>query len=251
MVKSQREITVHMDFQAKDYRPHEEAFSTPLLFEPGEGWVYGASLDWTSLLVSRLTNQTLGKYIQENIFNPPGMTSSLHDPQNHPYISSRILQMVRREGDTLLPANYPLRELVSSVSDLGTLLSDLMSPSSKLLKQESLDLVFAPQFAPSSSALSYIRHDTENYAAPAGIPISQTEAPVNHSLAALVVEEELSLSHMPAGTVTWNGMPNVIWAVNREKSLGMIFATQLLPVDDENTVDLAMAFMRGAWDTFG
>jgi CubicO group peptidase (beta-lactamase class C family) len=240
----------YMDFQVKDYRPHEEAFSTPLLFEPGEGWVYGASLGWTSLLVSRLTNQTLGKYIQENIFNPLGMTSSLYDPQNHPYISSRILQMVRREGGTLLPANYPLRELVSSVSDLGLLLSDLMSPS-KLLKQENLDLVFAPQFAPSSSALSYIRHGTENYAAPAGIPISQTEAPVNHSLAALVVEEELSLSHMPAGTVTWNGMPNVIWAMNREKGLGMIFATQLLPVDDENTVDLAMAFMRGAWDTFG
>jgi len=232
----------YMDFQAKDYRPNEEAFSTPLLFEPGEGWMYGASLDWTSLLVSRLTNQTLGKYIRENIFNPLGMASSLYDPQNYPEISSRILQMVRREGDSLLPANYPLRELVSSVSDLGNLLSDLMSPSSKLLKEG---------FALSSSALSYIRHDTENYAAPAGIPPTQMEAPVNHSLAALVVEEELSLSHIPAGTVTWNGMPNVIWAMNREKGLGIIFATQLLPVDDEKTVDLAMAFMRGVWDTFG
>jgi hypothetical protein len=51
---------------------------------------------------------------------------------------------------------------------------------------------------------------------------------------------------MPAGTVTWNGMPNVIWAMNREKGLAMMFATQLLPVDDEKTVDLAMSFMRGA-----
>jgi hypothetical protein len=118
------------------------------------------------------------------------------------------------------------------------------------LKQEHLDLVFTSQFAPSSSALSYIRHDTENYAAPAGIPSSQTEAPVNHSLAALVVEEELSLSHIPGG----NGhveMPNVIWAMNREKGLGIIFATQLLPVDDAKAVDLAMMFMRGVWDTFG
>jgi hypothetical protein len=127
------------------------------------------------------------------------MASSLYDPQNYPDISSRILQMVRRDGDTLLPAKYPLRELVSSVSDLGILLSDLMSPSSKLLKQEYVDLVFAPQFAPSSPALSYIRHDTENYAAPAGIPTSQTEAPVNHSLVALVVEEELSLHICPRG----------------------------------------------------
>jgi hypothetical protein len=61
----------------------------------------------------------------------------------------------------------------------------------------------------------------------------------------MVVEEELSLSHIPAGTVTWNGMPNVIWTMNREKGLGAIFATQLLPADDEKTVDLTMAFTRG------
>ena len=46
-------------------------------------------------------------------------------------------------------------------------------------------------------------------------------------------------------------MPNLIWAMNREKGLGIIFATQLLPVDDEKAVDLAMSFMRGAWDMFG
>lgn len=93
-------------------------------------------------------------------------------------------------------------------------------------------------------ARSFLRQDTENYAAPAGIVDSMP--PVNHSLAALLVEEKLPLSHMPAGTVTWNGMPNVIWAMNREKGLAMMFATQLLPVDDEKTVDLAMSFMRGA-----
>jgi hypothetical protein len=233
------------------YKPNEKAFSTPLLFDPGEGWMYGASLDWTSLLLSRLTNQTLGKYIREHILNTLSMTSSVYDPQKYPAISSRILQMVRREGDSLLPVNYPLRELVSSVHGLGILLSDLISPSSKLLKQENLDLIFASQFGPSSSPLSYIRCDTENYAAPAGIPISQREAPVNRSLAALVVEEELKLLHMLAGTVTWNRMLNVIWSMNRDKGSGLIFETQLLPVDDEKTVDLAMAFMRGAWDRFG
>jgi hypothetical protein len=31
----------------------------------------------------------------------------------------------------------------------------------------------------------------------------------------------------------------------------MVFATQLLPVDDEKTVDLTMEFFRGAWGRFG
>lgn len=234
-----------------DYQPDAEAFSTPLLFEPGEGWMYGASIEWTSLLISRLTKQPLGQYIQEHIFESLGMTSSTYHPQNHPNIYSRILEMVMRDGDDLVPIKFPVRELVSSVPDIAALLADLISGSSRLLKQDSIELLFAPQFAPSSAALSLLRRDTETYAAPAGIPSSMMEAPVNHSLAALVVEEELSLSHMPAGTVTWNGMPNLMWAMHREKGLGMVFATQLLPVDDEKTVNLAMAFMREAWDRFG
>jgi hypothetical protein len=70
---------------------------------------------------------------------------------------------------------------------------------------------------------------------------------VNYSLASLPIEDELPLSPMPSGTVTWNGMPNVIWAMNKEKGIGMVFATQLLPVDDAKTMDLAMEYFRDAW----
>jgi CubicO group peptidase (beta-lactamase class C family) len=228
-----------------------EPFSTPLLFEPREGWMYGASIEWTSLLISRLTKQRLQQYIQENIFNPLGMTSSTYQPQTHPELAARALQMVRRDGDRLLPVNYPLKELIVSVPDLGILLADLISPSSLLLEAETQDLLFMPQFESESRAREYIRRDAENYAAPAGIPETMHEAPVNHSLAALVVEEELPLSHMPLGSVTWNGMPNVVWAMHKEREIGVVFATQLLPVDDGKTVEIMMEFMRGVWETFG
>lgn len=112
-------------------------------------------------------------------------------------------------------------------------------------------MLFEPQFAPGTTALQAIRNDTENYAGPAGIPPTMTEAPVNHSLAALVIESEMPISNMPVGTVTWNRIPNVIWAMNRERGVGMMFLTQLLPVDDEKTVGLAMEFFRGAWNVYG
>jgi hypothetical protein len=66
----------------------------------------------------------------------------------------------------------------------------------------------------------------------------------------LVAEETLPLSHIPTGSVTWNGMPNVVWVMNREKGLGLIFATQLVPVDDPKTVGVAMHFFRDAFDHF-
>ena len=46
-------------------------------------------------------------------------------------------------------------------------------------------------------------------------------------------------------------MPNFILAMHREKGLAAIFATQLLPVDDEKTVELAMEFFRGVWGRCG
>jgi CubicO group peptidase (beta-lactamase class C family) len=33
--------------------------STPLVFEPGDGWIYGASVDWTARLVHKVTGKPL------------------------------------------------------------------------------------------------------------------------------------------------------------------------------------------------
>jgi len=65
------------------------------------------------------------------------------------------------------------------------------------------------------------------------------EVPTNHSLG------ELPLLGMPEGTLTWNGMPNFIWAMQKEKRLRMVFETQLLPVDNEKAAGLAMEFSGG------
>jgi hypothetical protein len=141
--------------------------------------------------------------------------------------------------------------LTTCASDFHALMGDLLSSSSRILQAESLNLLFEPQFSQSSLALAALRGNTEDYEYPAGLPRDMADPPVNYSMGGLVAEEELPLSHFPRGTVTWNGSPNVIWTMNREKGLGMIFATQLEPVDDEKTVDLAMTFFRDAWSEFG
>jgi hypothetical protein len=160
-----------------------------------------------------------------------------------------LMRGERKEGG-LAEGERMLYGLVMSVPDLCTLFGDLMGES-KVLGKESLELFFGGQLAESGRARETLREDTENYAAPAGIPSGMKEVPVDYSLGALVVDGKLPLSDMPKGTLTWNGMPNFIWAVHREKGLGMIFATQLLPVDDEKTVALTMEFFRGGWGRFG
>jgi methyl acetate hydrolase len=49
------------------------ALMLPLVFEPGERWDYGISIDWVGKAVERASGQTLGDFFAENLFGPIGM----------------------------------------------------------------------------------------------------------------------------------------------------------------------------------
>ncbi|KAJ7132404.1 beta-lactamase/transpeptidase-like protein [Mycena epipterygia] len=237
--------------------------SVPLLFDPGAGYAYGISINWTGRLVARVSGKSLSEYVQKNIYDRLDMTASTVPPRTNPH-SERLLQMVCRSDDAaaeLVPVVDENPDFSCSVRDLGALLADLLAPTSKILiVPANVDLLFKAQFADGSKLLADLRAETEKYGAvTVGIPASVgTEAlpPVNWCLGgALIVDpegaRELPVSRVPSGTVSWSGMPNVVWAIHRKRGVGMVFATQLVPVDDEATVAIMMEFFRGAWGTFG
>ncbi|KAJ6550834.1 beta-lactamase family protein [Mycena vulgaris] len=233
--------------------PITQHFANPLLFDPGAGFSYGGSIYFTWMLVSRLAGQPIPEYVEANIFTPLGMTLSSLAPQAHPdpMLLGSLLPMVRRTASGLVPVEGETRDATVSVRDLGLLLSDLIGPASKILTPASVDLLFTPQLAAAQRADMRGTKERENYAAPTGIGAS--DPAVSWTMAGLVVEgdDALPVSKMPLGTVTWNGMPNVVWAMHRERGVGMLFATQLVPVDDEKTVAVMMEFFRAAWATYG
>ncbi|KAK0648266.1 beta-lactamase/transpeptidase-like protein [Cercophora newfieldiana] len=232
-------------------------FSIPLVFEPGDGFAYGYSIHWTQLLVGRLSGSGSNflHYIQENIFDPLGMASSTYMPRDRPEIWNRRLQMVEREGKTLLPADDATQGLTCSVSDTGKILADLISPSPKVLKDPALvDLLFTGQLPQGSTPIMDLRSDQENYMFCAGpcMPGGGLPPAVNWTAAGMVVESgTLELTGLPPGTVTWQGMPNVMWAMNRERGVAMVFVTQVIPVGDEEAGVLGAEFMKSAWRAFG
>lgn len=56
-----------------------EVAATPLLFEPGTRWEYGASSDVLGLLVERVSGQRLGDFLAERLFTPLGLTATGFD----------------------------------------------------------------------------------------------------------------------------------------------------------------------------
>jgi CubicO group peptidase (beta-lactamase class C family) len=235
---------------SKDDAPYiVKNFSIPLIFEPGEGFAYGNSIHWTQLLVTRLSGNYL-QHVQDNIFNPLTMSLTTYLPQSIPEVWDRRLQMVERKGDVLVPADELSLGPMCSVLDVGKIFSDLMSSASKLLNQEFVELLFKGQLGESSHALEDLRDNHENYAFCTDLLDDTGPPAVNWSFAGLVAEEQLPGSELPAGTVTWEGMPNVLWALNKPRGLGMFFATQLIPVGDKNANELAVTFMKDGWGKF-
>jgi CubicO group peptidase (beta-lactamase class C family) len=53
----------------------------PLLYQPGERWVYSVSVDLQGYLIEKLSGQPLPRFLQQRIFEPLGMTdTAFHVP---------------------------------------------------------------------------------------------------------------------------------------------------------------------------
>jgi len=71
----------------------------------------------------------------------------------------------------------------------------------------------------------------------------------NQGLAGLLVEEDVARQNYlrPAGTLSWSGLPNLAWSINRERGLATFFATQLSPWADRKTWDVVARFETAVW----
>jgi methyl acetate hydrolase len=49
------------------------AHRQPLMFDPGQGWIYGIGIDWAGIVIEAASGQRLDAYLAENIFGPLAM----------------------------------------------------------------------------------------------------------------------------------------------------------------------------------
>ncbi len=74
-----------------------ELASLPLLFEPGRVWEYGRATDVLGRLVEVVSGQTLGAFLQEQVFRPLGMTNTWFSvPEIH---QNRIAEAFSRDPE--------------------------------------------------------------------------------------------------------------------------------------------------------
>lgn len=194
-----------------------DGFNTPIKFAPGEGWYYGAAVDWAALVLEKVTGKSLGEYMQENIFEPLDIKDTGFWPEKLPQTADRAVSCTYREGDRLNPGPLPVPKaheiesggagLFSTAQDYALFFRGFLQ--GKLLKEESVEEMFTPQLNETQSdMLESICYTPGRQVAFA--PEFPQGLRLNHGIGGVMNSEDVP-GKRRKGSLMWSGMCNSRW----------------------------------------
>ncbi|RAL61708.1 hypothetical protein DID88_002776 [Monilinia fructigena] len=230
----------------------KDLFKFPLLFAPGESWIYGVGIYWAGQMVERVNNNiSLEEYFRKNVWGPLGIENITFHPVQHPDILSKLIAMSTREGrvnqygTTANPegkAKYTSKVIFDpgtqdchggagtfgSPIDYFKCLQSICANDGKLLKSETIDEMFRPQLSETSrkglmKTLSTPEVNNAMGAFPMGLE-------ADWGLGGIMNLEDIG--GRSKGSIAWGGYPNLHWWIDRISGVCGMWGSQLEPPGD-------------------
>ena len=235
------------------------ALTTPLLFDPGDRWMYGSNIDWCGLVVEAVRGRRLGEVMRERIFEPLGMGDTAFALTDD--MRARLAVVHQRSEDGAL-APMPKMvlpqdpEIHMGGHGLYTTVPDYLKFIRMWLRDGAApggDRVLSP--ATVADAVRGGLDGQQVTALPGVVPALSNDAEFFPGLAknwayTFLVNEEPAPTGRPAGALGWAGLANLYYWIDRENGLGGFWATQILPFADavsfQGYLDFETAAYRGA-----
>ncbi|GAA5896597.1 hypothetical protein JCM8208_004242 [Rhodotorula glutinis] len=236
-------------------------YKVPLFHQPGSSFHYGTSIDWLTRIVEEVSGLDLATYFQKHIFDlldihdlsfddddaqidlADAPTSSPTAPSvpgdspapDAPYTFRRPTpySSTLRYGGSGLKGSAPSYLRILRALLRGGALDD--SPSSRILKPETVDLMFTPQLT-SQQRETYQRDQWaggEPFSRRAGKALEDADWGLGGALTGTGLASGRS-----ARSLHWSGMANTFWVIDREKDLVFVCFSNLLPYGHQPVFDL-------------
>ncbi|KAJ9659732.1 hypothetical protein H2198_002980 [Neophaeococcomyces mojaviensis] len=235
-----------------------KSWDMPLLFEPGTSWMYSSGYDAVGVLVGRLNDTDLEGYMQRNVFAPLGLKDSTFfiKREGREEMLGRLVDCVTRTKEGVLvpwpsqtgdnpPEAQGSGGLFASVPDFVAMLGDLIKEQPKLLKRETVDLLFSPQLQSKDTVKEAFEQARPLWGAMMGELVQGVEA--EFGLGGLLVTSDSQGLGNIKGTLCWAGATGTFWLINRERGVAAVYATQVFPPNDEKGWELMQEFVREVW----
>lgn len=230
------------------------ALALPLLFDPGDRWDYGISIDWLGRVIEEVTGQRLGAYMQQTIFGPLGMTETSFAPTAEQ--RTRLATMHMREANgTLSPLEFspPIAPelhmggsgLYSTGPDylrfLQLFLNDGMAGEHRVLAPATVALMAQNQIGdlccrPLRSVKPRATNDVDFF-----------PGMVQKWGLSFLINTEPSPQGRSAGSLAWAGLGNTYFWIDRQQGIAGLFLTQIFPFFDAGVVESFREFERAIY----
>jgi CubicO group peptidase (beta-lactamase class C family) len=231
-----------------------EAPRTPLMFDPGERWQYGMSIDWVGRIVEAVSGEALDDRIRTHILEPLGM------PDTGFVISSaqrqREASVHRRAPEGALATEpmepKPVRHPVSGGGGIYASAPDYLTLLRALMRGGALN--GARILRPETVALM-----GQNQIGEVDVHVLKTTAPAVSNDVDLFpgIACKWGFGHMitmqpvaggrGAGSLTWAGLFNTYYWIDPVKRVAAVFMTQVLPFADTRALRLYGRFEHGLY----
>jgi methyl acetate hydrolase len=227
---------------------------SPLLFDPGARWEYGINTDWLGRLVERVTSQSLEAYFRQRIFEPLGMRDSYF---NVPVDKQpRLAALFRRTEDGGLTQEkpQPLKpvEFFSGGGGLHSTAADYLKfarailaggqlGDQRILKAQTVAEMGRNQIgnltlSPFSSLMPELA--TDGVSLPGGLD----KFGLGFGLNSKALDNGRG-----ANTMSWAGIYNTFFWIDREKKVCAVLMLQMLPGLDAGPLELVDNFDRAVY----
>jgi CubicO group peptidase (beta-lactamase class C family) len=183
----------------------------PLLYQPGEGWVYSVSVDIQGYLVEKLSGKPFADFLRERIFQPLGMKDTgFYVPADKLDRVASIYQGDANPGAAAMPKDPGISSppgLPSGGGGLYSTAGDYLRFAQMVLNGGELNGVRL--VAPSSIELMRANHvsDEVKNARKFGIGLYQMQPGLGFGYDFAILEDPLKLgSTAGKGTLLWDGV---------------------------------------------
>jgi CubicO group peptidase (beta-lactamase class C family) len=230
----------------------------PLMFEPGERWAYGGSIDRVSRMVEIASGQRIDRYFRDNITGPLGMADTgftINEKQR-----ARQARLHRRGADGKLVAQ-PFEKLetptafsggggiYSTALDYLRLLQALLNggglDGASILKPETVALMAVNQIGNLDAGVMKttnpaLSNDVDFF------PGRRLRWGFGHMINADGVPE----GRKP-GSLTWAGLYNTYYWIDPAARVAGVIMMQILPFADRQALKVYRQFERGIYRAAG
>ena len=228
-----------------------------LLFDPGERWEYGSSIDWVGKVVEGARGKRLGEVMQERIFEPLGMNDTAF--QLSPAMRQRRATIHQRGDDgTLTPlSDFELPQepeqhmgghgLYATVGDYMKFIRMVLNDGAgdqgqRVLKPETVERMARNGLGEMKikglpGVIGNLTNDAEFFP---GMPKSWAYT--------FMINDEEAPTGRPAGELGWAGLANLYYWIDRKNAIGGFWATQIFPFADPDSFTGYMDFETAVYD---